>query len=267
MQREFIFTDKWLDLLFENRNRSYGAYVLRKRLPDNIIIGWITAVFFMASVLSAAYVFNKVSTDDLKKIIDKPKLDERLYDPVLMPPAKPESPKNKQQPSQPSPAKVAPVIVDSVEVTDVKEEKKDLITSNNLTDAKDSGDVKTDITTNTGNNPNTGPLKPYDPIEQKPEFPGGEEAMLKFLSKNTQYPPIYLDEKKSGMVHVSFVVDSFGNVTNVSLLRGIEGYPAFSEAAIKSVSKMPKWIPGRQNGKNVSVIFNLPVKFSVKRNF
>ena len=71
MQREFIFTDKWLDLVFENRNQSYGAYVLRKRLPRNILIGYLTAIFFISSVFFTVYQFSKISPDVIKSIIDE----------------------------------------------------------------------------------------------------------------------------------------------------------------------------------------------------
>lgn len=99
-------------------------------------------------------------------------------------------------------------------------------------------------------------------VEKMPEFPGGEEALLKYLGKNTKYPPMAKDAGISGKVFVTFVVEKDGSISDVKLLRKIGG--GCDEEALRVVKNMPKWSPGKQRGKNVRVQFNLPINFILR---
>lgn len=99
-------------------------------------------------------------------------------------------------------------------------------------------------------------------VEQMPSFPGGESALVKYLSNNIKYPPVARENGITGTVYLTFVVDGAGAVKDVKVLRGIGG--GCDEEAKRVVMSMPKWTPGKQRGKNVSVQYNLPVKFSLK---
>lgn len=92
-----------------------------------------------------------------------------------------------------------------------------------------------------------------------PEFPGGLEAMTKFITDNLKYPQLALENAIEGRVYVTFVVDTDGTVKNVRVLRDIGG--GCGREAVRVVEMMPKWIPGKQRGKPVCSQFNLPVKF------
>lgn len=96
-------------------------------------------------------------------------------------------------------------------------------------------------------------------VEQDPEFPGGMEALYRYLSENLQYPQLAKDNGISGMVYVTFVIEKDGSVSNPKILREIGG--GCGAEAIRVVKAMPKWIPGKQRGKPVRVQFTLPVKF------
>ena len=96
-------------------------------------------------------------------------------------------------------------------------------------------------------------------VEQKPEFENGDKAMYAFLSKNIVYPAIARENGISGTVFVGFVVSKDGTIRNVEIKRGIGG--GCNEEAIRVIKLMPKWKPGKQNGKAVNVAFTLPVKF------
>lgn len=98
--------------------------------------------------------------------------------------------------------------------------------------------------------------------DQMPSFPGGDEALFKFLSENIQYPNVAVEEGISGRVFVTFVVDKEGNITDVKLLRGLAG--GCSEEALRVISKMPRWSPGWHKGKLVSVQYNLPINFKLR---
>ena len=95
--------------------------------------------------------------------------------------------------------------------------------------------------------------------EDEPVFPGGMEAMYKFLEDNIKYPQLALENNIQGRVYVSFVVEKDGSISNPILLRDIGG--GCGQEAIRVVKMMPKWTPGMQSGKPVPVQFNLPVNF------
>lgn len=99
-------------------------------------------------------------------------------------------------------------------------------------------------------------------VEEMPSFPGGEAKLFEYLGKNIKYPQIAKEAGISGIVYVTFVVDSNGNITDVQVLRGIGG--GCDEEAMRVVKNMPKWTPGKQRGKPVKVRYNLPIRFSLK---
>ena len=105
--------------------------------------------------------------------------------------------------------------------------------------------------------------KVYQVVEKQPEFPGGMEAMMKYLSENIKYPADARAAGKGGKVFVGFVVKKDGTVANVELMRGT-GTESLDNEALRVVSSMPKWNPGMQGGKAVNVKFVLPVVFACR---
>ena len=102
----------------------------------------------------------------------------------------------------------------------------------------------------------------YDVVEVMPQYPGGQTAMLKYIMENIKYPKQAMKEGIQGRVTVSFIVEKDGRVSNVRLLRSVQS--ALDKEAVRVVKSMPKWSPGKQNGKPVRVRFNLPVMFKLK---
>ena len=99
-------------------------------------------------------------------------------------------------------------------------------------------------------------------VENDPEFPGGMEALYKYLAQNIKYPQLARDNGITGKVYVTFVVERDGSIANPKVLRDIGG--GCGQEAIRVVKSMPKWTPGKQRGKAVRVQFNLPVNFNLK---
>jgi protein TonB len=99
----------------------------------------------------------------------------------------------------------------------------------------------------------------FQAVEQMPTFPGGTEEMMKYLSKNTQYPQTAAENGIQGTVFVQFVVDKNGRITDVKVIRGVD--PELDKEAIRVAKSMPSWLPGKQNGEAVRVAFTMPVKF------
>jgi protein TonB len=96
-------------------------------------------------------------------------------------------------------------------------------------------------------------------VEEQPEFPGGEAALMEYLGKNISYPQLARESNIQGTVYVKFVVEPNGSISNVTILKGIGG--GCDEEAIRVVKNMPSWKAGKQRGKAVRVQFNLPIRF------
>ncbi len=101
----------------------------------------------------------------------------------------------------------------------------------------------------------------FQVVEQMPEFPGGMEALLKYLSKNIKYPSMALDNGIQGRVLVSFTVNKDGSIVDPEILRSVD--PSLDKEAIRVISTMPKWNPGKQRGKPVRVKYTVPVAFRI----
>lgn len=99
-------------------------------------------------------------------------------------------------------------------------------------------------------------------VENPPEFPGGEQALLDYIGSNVQYPKKARKKNIQGTVYISFIVEMDGKVTTVRVLRGIGG--GCDKEAVRVVSSMPDWKPGYQDGEPVRVQFNLPIRFILR---
>ncbi|MBQ8127849.1 MAG: M56 family metallopeptidase [Prevotella sp.] len=104
--------------------------------------------------------------------------------------------------------------------------------------------------------------KVFDVVEQMPEFPGGMEALMQFLSKNMKYPDEATKAGQEGRVIVSFVVEADGRVTNAKVVKSVA--PLLDAEALRVIGLMPRWEPGRQNGEAVRVKYTIPVAFRLQ---
>ena len=98
-------------------------------------------------------------------------------------------------------------------------------------------------------------------VENMPEFPGGDLGLMKFIQKNVRYPAIAKEYNITGKVYVSFIVDKQGTVTNVKIVRGVD--KNLDAEALRVVSLLPKYKPGKQRGKAVRVMFTIPINFTL----
>ena len=105
------------------------------------------------------------------------------------------------------------------------------------------------------------PDEAFTIVEDMPEFPGGPEAMLKYISSHINYPQEAIDNGIEGAVYISFVVERDGSIGEAKVLRGIGG--GCSEEALRVVNSMPNWKPGKQRGKVVRTRYNLPIRFKL----
>ena len=117
-------------------------------------------------------------------------------------------------------------------------------------------------TTAMAQNKKTSNDKVFEKVEDMPEFPGGEQAMMKFVSENVQYPEEAKEKEISGRVLVGFIVEKDGSVNEVKIVRGIGG--GCDEEAVRVVKAMPKWKPGKEKGKPVRVSYMMPFTFKLQ---
>ena len=104
--------------------------------------------------------------------------------------------------------------------------------------------------------------KIYDKVEELPAFPGGEVALMRFLSDNMKYPKVARESGIQGRVVVQFVVGSDGSIGNAKVIRSIDPY--LDKEALRVVSVMPRWKPGMQKGKPVSIQYTMPLMFRLE---
>ncbi len=253
-----LFKLQWLDVVFEGRNKSYGAYDLRKKSPTTTLIALIIGSALFSFAIGAPGIignlFDKIGAEDEA-------LNQKITT-VKLPPK--EKPKEDLLPPPPPPPKVdqvkfvKPVVAKTDEVTEEPPKVKEL--ENKKTGAETlKGDPDAPVTIEA---PGNGDNKVVEDntiynsagIEVKPDFPGGMEKFYKFISNNYQTPD---EEGLKGKVYVQFVVEKDGSLTDIKILRDI-GFGTGKEAE-RVLRKCPKWSPGEQNGKKVRCTYQLPI--------
>lgn len=256
-----IIKNQWLDIVFEGRNKIYGAYELRKSNNKTtvraLIIGSIIFSFAVAAPLIASYL-----PDSGEEDMDK---DIKIAT-VKLPPKKKEEVKPNEPPPPPPPPKVdqvkfvKPVVAKAEEVTEDPPKIEDL-KDKKVGAETIKGDPDAVLTVEEPVGTGTAAVVEEDNqvyntagIEVKPDFPGGIEKFYKFVGNNYKTPE---EEGLKGKVYVTFVVEKDGSLTDIKVLRDI-GYGTGAEA-IRVLKKCPKWTPGEQNGKKVRVLYSLPI--------
>ncbi|WP_233254084.1 energy transducer TonB [Hymenobacter sedentarius] len=262
------------DIVFEGRNKAYGAYVLRRLYQRHVTRALIiaTAIFSLLIFfpLISQYLKDKMPKEPKKNLqenvlMDAPPLDETKPPPPPPPPEAPPPPPPKLTTIKFTP----PVVkkdeeVKKEEVPD-QEELKDktvaTVTVKGNTDAPDltelsgEGDkVVEEVVEN----------KVYTYVEQMPQLPGGggNAAIVSAIQKATKYPPLALRNQVEGRIFVSFTVNAQGDVSDVKVVKGLGS--GLDEETIRAVKTLPKFIPGKQNGRAVSVSFTVPITFKIQ---
>lgn len=252
----------YLDILFDNRNKKYGSYELRKHY-DNRATKALLYVFSLCFVLGGYALMHKEETATvLATIANKP--IECSWHIVDLPKPKVEQPAPVAPAVKPTVAnpiaKVVPddkVIDQPKTVDDLKGKesgKVDVVGSNDGTIPATS---KNTNTSGTGTNTETNEIRSYS--EVLPSFDGD---MIKYMQQNLRYPALARENGIEGRVYVQFVVNEDGTVGNAVIKRGIGG--GCNEEAIRVVMNMPKWKPGMQNGRPVKVYYTLPITFMLQ---
>lgn len=281
-----LSSQEWRDIVFENKNKEFGAYTLRagsvKRHNKAMLITIIVvgALLLLAGLATAGLLFNKEEAETTTAVVQedlsaKNNAEEEEQEEEQIDIQEPEpEPEVLEVPEVAQQAFTAIVVTEDDKVKEevkaqdqMKEDNRAISTSNVLGEADLRATVTAEVRQNVVVAEAPKPVeetKVYDlaNVEQKPSFKGGEAAMFKWLGEHIQYPPAAAEEGASGKVQVQFIVSKSGKVTNVKVVRG--KHPALDKEAVRVVSAMPDWTPGRQNGQPVNVTYILPVNFTLK---
>ena len=287
MSKVDIISREWCDLVFEGRNKSYGAYDLRSKagrrhvlaLIDILIgIGVLAALIFSYTAAKKAYDASMgadsqavTELSELKK--DEPKKEEKKTE------VKQEEEKPKEQIQKvavrASMAFTVPEIVDKVDETK-KLKNQDALNRSNFSiatqdymgDSKDGMNID-DLKDNQRAGGDQVPVKEEEKapevhtiVEQMPVFPGGEQALLAYVASHVKYPEIAKEQDVQGIVQLRFVVLENGSIGDVQVVKSLESH---CDAEAKRVVKsLPRFVPGKQQGKAVRVWYTLPIRFQIQ---
>lgn len=274
-----LISNEWSDLLFENRNKEYGAYVLRHQTGNRNLASILAILVFVAAIVSLLVIKNEYDRYVAKHTVV-------VYDQGMV--------TSNFKNEAPEVKRAEPIRRENIEevVENVKKSIKftaPVIKKDDEVDPKDEMRTQDEIMKSkvsisvfdvlNGSEDGevlkakqmlvTEPVKPkeeetkiFTVVEQMPSFPGGEAALMQYLSKNIKYPPFAEENNIQGRVICTFVVERDGSVSDIRIARSVD--PSLDKEAIRVVSGMPKWIPGRQNGQMVRVKYTLPVTFRLQ---
>ncbi len=271
-----LIDNGWVDLVFEGKNHSYGAYQLRKETGKRNLMAIL--VMFAIGVAIAAFVAIKGVVENAMKQdvaieadVELAKLAEKKEAKV----EKKEEPKVEKIEVEKvkSSVKFVPPVIKKDDEVKPEEELKSQEELNKTNTAIGAFDVK-------GNDEAAGEVlkakeviaqpeppkeeetKVFDVVEQMPSFPGGPSALMQYLSSNIKYPVVAEENGVQGRVVCTFVVERDGSITDVRVIKSVD--PSLDKEAVRVVKSMPKWIPGKQNGSAVRVKYTVPVTFRLQ---
>jgi protein TonB len=264
MERAAILQADYLDIIFNHRNKAYGGYELRKHYSQRATKATFITLATLVLLITAHAIAGRFEHETViaTPVLTSTKLTDLTATPI---PPKVE---------QPKPA-AAPVPAKTIVWTPPKIEKDNVVTN----PPKTIDDLKTALpgtanvngdptslvpgveTHGTGNSLVTNPVEPpkvFQVVEQMPEFNGDLKS---YLSTNIRYPELAKENNVEGRVFIRFVVNEDGAISGAEVLRGIGG--GCDDEALRVLKTMPKWKPGKQNGRAVKVFFTLPIVFKL----
>lgn len=275
-----VYKTEWLDLVFANRNKNYGAYELRSKsssiMTRALFLSGSLFVLLCFSPLIYAKLFPKEIISDSGPLVT----EYTIPDPIHQMKKEEPKPEKKPEPAKADPIKVKTValsnnivVVNKVDIVDPPtiKEIQNAVISDKTQDGVEAPNLV--IPDNKGNGNGTGIAKDGaengDPnavltiggVDEYPEFTGGAKAWSKYMERNLRYPSRAQEEGAAGKVFVSFVVEKDGSITDVSVIKGI-GFGC-DEEAIKVIKKSPLWKPGKNKGVPVRVRYNMAINFQM----
>jgi protein TonB len=247
------------DIVFEDRNKEYGAYKLRKKYNRTVLFALLVGTIIIATAIITPYLNAKALENRQKRaereVVVKMENLDTPNETVAPPPPPPPPPADVVQQQK----YVPPVVVDSIKPEDMTQ----LMTADQAqTEVKNEEVVEVVETVKEEVQQEDPEATPFVVVEEMPMFPGGDAELLKYIALNTQYPEVAKENNIQGRVIVRFCVTSKGGVSQVSILKGVD--PELDKEAIRVVNTLPTFKPGKQGGKPVPVWYMVPITFTLK---
>jgi protein TonB len=268
MEQQTLLSADYLDIIYDQRNKNYGGYELRKHYSQRMGKACAFMLLGVAALASFSFIPSRTTTDVTHHT------DPTVLTVVDMTPPLKEIPKVKVEtpppPPPPSPVKMKintpPVITDDLVPDDkrMSENKAmhDAVSGPSNVDVDSGAGIAPSIVTRGGGGPavttETKSSEPVVFVQQMPEFIGN---MADYITKHIVYPEAARNSGVEGKVLVKFVVNEDGSVSNATVVRGIGG--GCDEEALRIVRGMPKWKAGKKNGNAIKVYFTLPLTFAL----
>ncbi len=263
-----LLKPEWIDVVFTDRNKAYGAYDLRKQNPKNTNKALVIGVVVFVVLISGQTILNFISG-----FIPKATEKVKITNVVLLPPPPLDQKKPPPPPPEPPPPKVdqvkfpPPVVKPDNEVKEQPPTVKELEVADpgqKTVKGDPNADIKidepvgnSDVKQVTEEDPN----KIFTAVEKDPAFKGGIDKFYAYLQKNMRYPAVAKENNVQGKVFVTFVVERDGALTDIKVVRGIGS--GCDEEAIRVLKSSPRWTPGIQNGRPVRVQYTMPINFTL----
>ncbi len=259
MERELNRIPNFDDIVFENRNKEYGAYKLRKKYNRNVIIALIIGTLILVTAVITPYLNAKAAENKSKRAERQVEIKmENLDQPaetVAPPPPPPPPPQDVVQQAR----YVPPVVVDSIK----PEEAAQLMTADQAqVEVKDEEVIEEVVQVTEEVQEAETQTEPFYVVEEMPMFPGGDAAIQKYIGDNVVYPEVAKENNIQGRVIVKFCVTPTGGVDQVSVLKGVD--PELDAEVVRVVKTLHKFKPGKQDGKPVPVWYTIPINFQLK---
>lgn len=257
--------EKRNQIVFEKKNKEYGAYVIRKDYNRSLNKAFIIALSAFILIVTIPFIKGLISGGDDSEANLVRDVEITLEAPPPIDPNEPPPP-----PPPPPPPVMEQIKFTPPEVTeeDIPDEEipppQEKLSETNVGEKTQEGDVDAILPDLGDDAIGSGPEEVFTYVEQMPSFPGGDVEMLKYIQKNIVYPQMEKEAGISGKVYLQFIVNKEGNISDVKVIRGVAGGASLEREAMRVVKSMPAWKPGKQNGRPVTVQFTLPVNFVLR---
>lgn len=283
-----LSSQQWTDIVFEGKNKEYGAYEMRRQSDGRHNRAMLYVVLALAVILAGAYAYSAHKAKKAAEAKEEAQLIMAQIDQEMMDTIEDE-PEEEEIEDEPEEAYVPPEVeevlpeevLNTLMVTEITikaddevteevktvEEIQESTTALGTTDFLEGTDdinitrtYKEEVVVE---EKKPEPTKVFEAVEQMPQFPGGDAELMKYLNKHIVYPTLAAENGIQGQVVVKFVVKSDGSIGEVVVARSKD--PDLDREAVRVVKSLPNFIPGRMNGQPVNVWFTLPVRFKLQQ--
>ncbi len=240
---------KWNNIVFEGKNKDYGAYQLRMSSSKRLVIAFLICAAFVTFIsFLPALIEAVVKTGNTADNISESTVFADLQNGLLN--EKDIIPEGSSPPKHPLKTIIQFTVPEIVDVNEIKEDEEIELYQDTSWGIEEGTGTGFGFGTGGGGG-----------VEILPEFPGGDYAREKFLIENIKYPEVAIKARVEGTVIVCFVIEPDGSVTNIEIVRGKD--PHLDAEALRVVKLMPKWKPAKQRGKAVRFRISMPVTFAL----